>query len=310
MHPPWAHLQLNNLKPHTSLIMKAHRFAASVALAALSAATVSATTIAAINGNKFLSSMKGQTVSNVQGLVTGITSTGIFMRSTTPDTDPATSESIFVFSKTLTNVKKGDIVTLGATVSEYRSDSSYLYLTELTSPTNVVINSSGNTVTPVVLGTTTTGLIGQKNLNPPTEAYTSLDNGAIFAVPNNQTQISAQNPTLQPSQYGMDFWESLSGEYVTVKTPIVLDQPNQYGDVWVYGTWPVTGKNARGGLTVTSGGMCLARSKEGNEVDQSYTDANPEAILIQTPLDNTDNPTSSKLGDTLQDISGVSSNVD
>lgn len=35
-------------------------------------------------------------------------------------------------------------------------------------------------------------------------------------------------------------------------------------------------------------------------------DGNPEAILIQTPLDNTDNPKNFRLGDTLQDISGVS----
>lgn len=160
--------------------MKASTIATVVAVTALSIVSVSGETIAAINGNKFLSPLKGKTVTNVRGLITGKTSTGIFMRSTAPDNDPATSESIFVFSKTLGNIKKGDIITLGGTVAEYRADKAYLYLTELTSPTNVVIASSGNTVTPVVLGTTTTGLIGNKNLNPPTDQYTSLDNGTIF----------------------------------------------------------------------------------------------------------------------------------
>jgi len=55
----------------------------------------------------------------------------------------------------------------------------------------------------------------------------------------------------------MDFWESLSGEYVTVRQPTVLDVPNEYGDVWVVGNWPVTGQNNRGGLTITATGECI-----------------------------------------------------
>jgi hypothetical protein len=37
----------------------------------------------------------------------------------------------------------------------------------------------------------------------------------------------------------------------------------------------------------------------------SDLDANPEAIVIGTPLDGTKNPTTTKLGDSLQDITGV-----
>jgi hypothetical protein len=37
----------------------------------------------------------------------------------------------------------------------------------------------------------------------------------------------------------------------------------------------------------------------------TLTDGNPEAIIIGTPLDGTRNPTTTKLGDTVQDITGI-----
>lgn len=49
------------------------------------------------------------------------------------------------------------------------------------------------------------------------------------------------------------FWESLEGQLVQIPSPVSLNFPNQYGEFWVYGAWNVTGKNARGGLTITFG---------------------------------------------------------
>ena len=54
-----------------------------------------------------------------------------------------------------------------------------------------------------------------------------------------------------------------------------------------FGDWKTTGSNRRGGLTITD------------------KDANPEAILIGSPLDASSNPTTTKLGDSLEDITGV-----
>lgn len=61
------------------------------------------------------------------------------------------------------------------------------------------------------------------------------------------------NETLQPSKFGLDFWESLVGELVTIPKPTSTAFQNKFGDLWVYGDWPVTGKNSRGGLTLTFG---------------------------------------------------------
>ncbi|KAL3422876.1 endonuclease/Exonuclease/phosphatase [Phlyctema vagabunda] len=241
----------------------------------------SALTISEINGHKYLSSYAGQTVTGVKGLVTAKGPSGFFLKSTTLDLDIRSSNSIYVFgSGVLKNITVGDIITLDATVTEYRSSVAYLYLTELTTPKNIAVLSSGNKVSPIV--------IGESLLKwPPTEQYSSLDRLDVFGTPNNVSQISVANPSLSPLLFGLDFWESLSGEIVTVKRPTALSKPNQYGDTWVVGSWRSSGRNARGGLTTTD------------------RDANPEAILIGDPLDGTDNPEDTRLGDTLGDITGV-----
>ena len=113
--------------------------------------TVSAQVIAQINRPAFLSPYQNEQTRNLTGLVTAKASTGIFLRSTTPDSIPATSESIFICSSTAGNSRAvGDVVCSNGRVSQYRSESDYLYLTELTSPPNVLLRFSGYAVTPVV----------------------------------------------------------------------------------------------------------------------------------------------------------------
>ncbi|KAL2168416.1 hypothetical protein VTG60DRAFT_7277 [Thermothelomyces hinnuleus] len=239
-----------------------------------------AETIAEINGHRFISPYSGKTVTNVTGLLIAKGPDGIWIRSTTPDDDDATSEAIYVFSKTVGSaLSVGDIISLDGKVSEYRSSDSYIYLTEITSPKNVQVVSTGNAVKPLV--------IGKDTLSPPTVQYTSLDGGDIYSVPNGVANISAENPVLQPTKYGLDFWESLSGELVTVKAPRAVKTPNKYGDTWVVGDWTVTGKNKHGGVTM------------------SDKDSNPEVIIIGSPLDGTKNPSNSKMGDQFEDITGV-----
>ncbi|KAK2014290.1 endonuclease/Exonuclease/phosphatase [Colletotrichum eremochloae] len=243
------------------------------------AGAASALTIAEINGNKFLSPFKDQSVANVTGLVLAKGPNGIWIRSTTPDDDPATSEAVYVYGSSVgANLTVGDLITLDGKIQEYRSAANYIYLTELSSPQNVVVVSKGNDVVPLVIGVDT--------LPPPTEQYTSLDGGDIYAVPNAVANISTENPVLNPKLYGLDFWESLSGELVTVKNPVAITRPNQYGDTWVVGDWPTTGRNSHGGITMTD------------------KDSNPEAIVIGSPLDGTKNP-ESKMGDQLTEITGV-----
>lgn len=205
--------------------------------------------ISQINGNRFLSPYQDQEVSNIEGLVTASSSKGIYIRSTTPDTDPTTSESIYVYDKSAaSDVSVGDIITLNGHVKEYRSSDSDIYLTELMNPSNITVVSSGNNVVPLV--------VGKDGLNPPTSEFSSLDDGNVFGLPANASQVSDANPVLHPDKYGMDFWESLSAELVTVTQPRAISKPNRYGDTWVVGDWGVgAAKNGRGGLTMLPEGQ-------------------------------------------------------
>ncbi|GES65221.1 endonuclease/exonuclease/phosphatase family protein [Aspergillus terreus] len=241
---------------------------------------VLALTIGEINGKHYLSPYQGKNVSDIKGLVTAKGSSGFYLRSTRSNADSPASDSIYVYGKSaVSQVSVGDIISLDGEVSEYRSSQAYVYLTEIISPTNIEVASHDNEVTPLV--------IGQKGLVPPTEEFSDLDHKNVFGVPNNVSQISHENPKVKPSKYGMDFWESLSGELVQLKGVHALTKPNRYGDTWVLGGWDSTGQNERGGLTMAP------------------NDANPEAIIIGSPLDGSSNPTNTKIGDTIDDITGV-----
>jgi hypothetical protein len=87
--------------------------------------------------------------------------------------------------------------------------------------------------------------------------YSSLDGGDIYSLPNGAANISEANPILDPTKYGLDFWESLSGELVTIKKPQAIKTPNKYGDTWVMGDWAVTGKNKHGGVTMSDKGKSV-----------------------------------------------------
>lgn len=227
---------------------------------------VSAVTISEINGPAFRSPYENQNVKNVTGLVTAIGPSGFFLLDTTPDRNVQSSSSIYVFTSTSTVIKSqvtaGDIITIDGRVSEYRSSKDYLYLTEIGSPTNLRKVSSGNVVKPIVLGV---------DRSPPAYRFSELDDNDVFGVPNNRSLISVVNATIQQDKYGLDFWESLSGELVSVKVPVALGMPNTYGDVWVRGNYRVTGKNKRGGLTIVPGIGADANPEVISTIPNSFT---------------------------------------
>ncbi|KAJ1324481.1 hypothetical protein MN608_10546 [Microdochium nivale] len=252
--------------------------AAALLLAA--AGSVLGQSVADVNGARYFSSFAGQVV-NVTGLITASSTAGFYLRSQKPDSDARTSESVYVFGSNLPGgpYAAGDVVSLSGTVAEFKSNKDYLALAEVTKPTNIVVVSRGNPVKALQ--------IGKDVPAPPTQSFNALDKGGIFGYPNNVSLVSTANLELQPSKFGMDYWESLLGELVTIKSPRALSKPNQFGDTWVVGDWPVTGLNKRGGLTMSDG------------------DSNPETILIGTPLDGTKNSLDGKLGNNLADITGV-----
>lgn len=161
---------------------------------------------------------------------------------------------VFTTSKPiLAQVNVGDLITLSGKVQEFRSSTAPddLSTTELGSPANITVLSSNNTFHPIVLG---------KDRKPPTHLFSALDVGrdGFLSQPNNVSRVDVVNPELRPDRYGLDFWESLEGQIVTIRKPTATNFENQFGEFWVYGDWPVTGKNGRGGLSITFGTVLLA----------------------------------------------------
>ncbi|KAJ3541474.1 hypothetical protein NM688_g6078 [Phlebia brevispora] len=259
---------------------------ATTLLASLLIAAAEAVSITDIQGVSFQSPYAGLFVDDIVGIVSAKDRYGFWL-SGEPAEDLRASHGIRVYGRNIANsVTIGDMVSLSGKVTEYRNPSRQddLFLTEIEQPTHIRVISSDKLLSPVVLG---------EDRIPPTGAYTPLDIGpdGWLSVPNNLTLNEAANATLQPDKYGLDFWESLEGQLVTIKSPVAASFPDRFGSFWVYGTWPVSGKNSRGGLSLAFG-------------SDSLPYAHSEAILIGHPLDSTRNPRVS-VGVALSDITGV-----
>ena len=227
------------------------KFVSSSFVLPLLASAASALTIAEINGNKFQTTLSGQAtkLTNLKGLVTAIGPNGTFIRDLVPDKATETSNSILIFTgKGLldASIRVGDIITVNGNVAEFKSGKS-ISITEIQEAKLVEIVSRNNDVKPLIIGKDTS--------EPPTENYSNLDGNDPYDIGANRVSLNDQNPTLQPLQYGLDFWESLSGELVTIQTATAVSTPTSHGEVWVVGNWKVTGRNGRGGLTISSQGQ-------------------------------------------------------
>ncbi|KAI0352619.1 DNase I-like protein [Trametes cingulata] len=266
-----------------------HSWAKIIAALTLHSALAQAVSVTDIQGPAYLSPLRGQSVSNLTGIVTAKSTSGFWIQGDpVKDVRVSNGLSIFSTSKTVLNsVSVGDLISLSGVVSEFRSSGSpnNLFVTEIDSPKNIVVLSSNHTVAPLVLG---------RDRSPPREKLSALDIGpdGWLSVPNNQSLVDTVNATLHPDEFGMDFWSSLEGQLVTVPNPVALDFENDFGEFWVHGNWTVTGKNSRGGLTIRTIGT------------NGVPDANPEVVIVGSPLDGTKNPSVS-LGKTFTDITGI-----
>ncbi|MFI9650189.1 endonuclease/exonuclease/phosphatase family protein [Streptomyces sp. NPDC052040] len=221
-----------------------------------------------IQGTTRLSPLAGQKVTDVPGIVTGVrtygSSKGFWMQDPNPDANPATSEGVFVFTSSAPKVAVGDSVTVAGTVSEYvpgGTSSGNQSVTEITKPT-VAVLSSGNAVpAPVVINARSV----PSRYAPAGDTAAS---GSINALP------------LQPTQYALDYYESLEGMNVQVSDARVITGTDPYTELWVT-VKPHEHANRRGGT-----------------VYGSYTSQNTGRLQIQSLGATADFP-AANVGDTL-----------
>jgi len=200
-----------------------------------------------IQGAAHRSPLVGTSVSDVPGVVTELTFNGFWMQDADPDSNPATSEGIFVFTSSAPAVAVGDAVTVSATVQEFRpggSSNANLATTELSGPT-VTVESSDNALP-------TATLVGPGGRVPPAAV---IDDDATGSV---ETSGSFDSDT-----DGIDFWESMEGMRVQLDDAEVVGPTNQFNEV------PVVPSGS--GVRTDRGGVLLQSD-----------DANPERVLLDT----------------------------
>lgn len=211
-------------------------------------------TIEQVQGTSFQSPLVGQQVKDVQGIVTARNGTaGFWIQSAKPDSDPRTSEGLYIFGSA-GSVKVGDAVTVAGKVSEYRPggvDNGNLTTTELGSP-NVHVDSSGNALpAPVEIGT--------KGHIPPAQVVETGDPG----------NVETAGLTLNPKKNALDFWESLEGMRIQ-ETNARAVGPTETS----YGETPIIPANTKH-VTYTPDGGVLYRN---------YTTPNAMRLIVSDSL--------------------------
>ncbi|TXS61410.1 MULTISPECIES: lamin tail domain-containing protein [unclassified Streptomyces] len=168
-----------------------------------------------IQGTTRVSPLKNQNVVGVPGIVTAVRTTGskgYWIQDPTPDTDPATSEGLFVYTgSTAPTVAVGDSVLVSGKVTEYYPGTGTQSVTELGSPVSTTLSAGNPLPAAVVLNDSTV-----PNTYTPTAGGGSIDD-----LP------------LEPGVYSQDFYESLEGMRASVQDARVTGATNSYGEMFV-----------------------------------------------------------------------------
>lgn len=206
--------------------------------------------IADIQGQAHFSPYNGQTVKDIEGIVTqyGYTFSngnikGFYIQDTSPDSNPNTSDAIFVFSTDADRPQVGDLVTVTGKVTEYNEGSS----SNLTS-TQIELQSFKK--------------IGQDQQLPETVTLGKGGRAIPAAIIDNDGLT-----TFDPEEDAIDFYESLEGMLVR------LPQPTIISPYWISsGTYNIATRveNEIADVITPAGGLVL--KEQGN--------FNPQRLLI------------------------------
>ncbi|MCM3702164.1 5'-nucleotidase C-terminal domain-containing protein [Paenibacillus macerans] len=161
--------------------------------------------IADIQGKGHMSPYNGQTVKDIEGIVTqyGYTSSngsikGFYIQDTAPDSNPNTSDAIFVYSTNNSRPQVGDVVSVTGKVAEYNEGSSTnLTTTQIELQSYRTIEEKKPLPEPVTLG---------KGGRPIPASIIDNDGFQVF----------------DPDEDAIDFYESLEGMRVRLPQPTII----------------------------------------------------------------------------------------
>ncbi len=162
-----------------------------------------------IQGCSHQSPYRGKEVSDLQGIVTRKVSNGFYIQDDQVDDQLCSSEALFVFTGSYPDVLPEDLVIVSGVVDEYQpgvAQDHNLSLTQLIDP-NIRVLAKQQPMPEAVL-------IGKGGLRIPDKV---IDDDGL------------QN--FEPTQDGIDFYESLESMLVSVESGIVVGSRNKYNEV-------------------------------------------------------------------------------
>ena len=174
-----------------------------------------------IQGESHESPLKGETVENVEGIVTYTykISGGNYFHMQTPDDqkddNPKTSEGIVVYTGNQANVAVGNLVSVTGTVDEYHIDGYNDSKTDTDlSVTQINARDDRGGVVTVI----------QNKVELPEPIKITSDNLPSQVIDNDSFAV------FDPEEDAIDFWESIEGMLVEVET-VKAVAPQEHGDL-------------------------------------------------------------------------------
>jgi len=213
---------------------------AAAVLALLAATAAQAQLIGEIQGTRHLSTFNNVSVSSIAGIVTATDGNGFWMQDS-GDGNSITSDAIYVFRGTASKPLVGDAVSVTGRVQEFR-------------PGNTATNL---TTTQINASSTFSGNWTRVSAGNPLPAATILGSGGLFApgpIAAPVGSVEAASYSLQPTQYSMDFYESLEGMRVALPQATSVAPRNSFGEVAVM---PTSQLNAPGFVNSSRGASVL-----------------------------------------------------
>ncbi len=177
-----------------------------------------------IQGAAHRSPLAGTAVTTA-GVVTAVSRNGFWIQDPAPDTDPATSEALFVFTSKAPTVHSGDSVSVAGTVSEFRpgNAATNLSTTELVGPA-VTVTASG----------------------APLPAATKIL--TVPPLPRADAPGDVEAAPFDPAANALDFYESLEGMLVEVDDAVAVGPTNRFNELPVVPGTTTDPRSAHGGV--------------------------------------------------------------
>ena len=261
-----------------------------------------------IQGRQHLSPYRGSFALAVPGVVTALRFNGFYFQDAQPDADERTSEGIFVFTGAAPPAAAtvGAAVLVNGRVSEFRAG-----CTPSCTPPDFPAGEFGSSafpnlsVTQMDRATVTAGgagaiaptVVGAGGRVPPTTVIDNdtpdpqlddppLVNGNVESKSGPPLDTANQDPSFDPAEDGIDFYESLEGMLTQVDDAVVVEPTNTFGSgLGANSELAVLADDGTGAGLRSPRGPILVRSFD-DELPHEYRfgDFNPERIILNDPV--------------------------